>query len=186
MIVELAVDVALKEKVCLQSTPISLMCDKGEGHTRRAGGLKFSKLVAKYNREKGRVRVIYIGIESVDGTSSLAAKALDHNLVKYNDPTKVKINYTGTDTGGGSTRDNWQRTLHKIDCVANIDLTLATTCSLHAMSLMIASLLTLALILADYKIALPSSFFIPHGIFSISTGMMRGKACGSPALELHG
>lgn len=71
--------------------------------------------------------MICIGIESAGGTSSSAAKALDHNLVKYDGPAKVKINYTGTDAGGGGTRDDWQRKLHEVNRIASIDLTLATT-----------------------------------------------------------
>ena len=120
---------------------LTLMCDKGEGKSKRSGA-SFVKLIAKYDKKQERIVVYNIGIESAENDSIGAAKAIDHALKTFDLPEeKITIANHGTDAGGGGTRKDLLVKLVGVGRVSQSQVTtyIHSTCALHGLNLCLSS-----------------------------------------------
>ena len=78
------------------------MCDKGDGSKGRDGA-NFVKLLAYWDEENKKVRVVSIGIDGAGNSSQEAAAGIDFSLLPFdhNDFRVVLIGQC-TDAGGGA------------------------------------------------------------------------------------
>ena len=76
IIFEEAANTILLEREVFKASPLSLMCDKGDGSKGRDGE-NFVKLLAYWDEENKKVRVVSIGIDGAGNSSQEAAKGID-------------------------------------------------------------------------------------------------------------
>ena len=99
-------------------------------------GAAFVKLIARYDCARNRVRTTAIGIKSAGNSSEDGALGIHEALKLFDLPKKpLKVSATGTDAGGGATREHLGMKLALKGRVKDIGELLSTTCTLHAMHL---------------------------------------------------
>ena len=106
IIIEEALETVLLEKEKTSNQKLTIFCDKGEGTSSRDGAA-FVKLVARYDNTRNQVRATSIQIQSAGNTSEDGALGIHEALKLFDSPTKLlEVSATGTDTGGGATREH--------------------------------------------------------------------------------
>ena len=139
IMVQEAIETVLLEKEQMTDKKLTILCDKGEGMSSRDGAA-FVKLIARYDSARDRVRTTAIGIQSAGNSSEDGALGIHEALKLFDYPDKpLKVSATGTDAGGGATREHLGTKLALKGKVKNIAELVSTTCSLHAMNLTLQS-----------------------------------------------
>ena len=139
IMVEEAMETVLLEREEMSRNKLTILCDKGEGLSSRDGAA-FVKLAARYDDERQRVRATSIGIQSAGNTSEDGALGIDEALKIFDRlDGLLEVNSTGTDAGGGATREHLGKKLELRGRIKKLCEYIATTCTLHAMNLTLQS-----------------------------------------------
>ena len=138
-IFESATDAILLQRNLFASSPLTLMCDKGDGRKVREGA-NFVKLIGDYNREEKQVDITCIGISSTGNDSISAAQNIDYSLELYDTPSnRVTLDNQGTDAGGGGTREDLGNKLATTNRIRDVNEYNISTCALHALNVTLSS-----------------------------------------------
>ena len=125
--------------------PLAILCDKDDGR-KKCEGFSFPKLVVKYCDKNKELDVTWIGISLTGNDSISAAESIHHSLQMYDAEDKlVSFACQGTDAGGGGTREDLGQKLTEKGRVQNVSKYNVTTCTLHALNLILSSSVLLTL-----------------------------------------
>ena len=90
---EEAVDTILLERESMNTTALTLLCDKGEGESKRDGA-SFVKLVARWSSYLNHIHVLCIGIHGAGNTSISGAAGVNHALKPYDIDDNNKVQFS--------------------------------------------------------------------------------------------
>ena len=170
---ESATDGILLQRDIFPSSPLTLMCDKGDGRKVREGA-NFVKLIGNFNREEKQVDITCIGISSTGNDSVSAAQNIDHSLQLYDTPTnRVTLDNQCTNVGGGGTREDLGRRLATTNRVRNTNEYNISTCSLHALNLTLSSATELTMGPGGLKKR--TALQLLHSAYNLSQAYQKGK-----------
>ena len=170
---ESATDGILLQRDIFPSSPLTLMCDKGDGRKVREGA-NFVKLIRNFNREEKQVDITCIGISSTGNDSVSAAQNIDHSLQLYDTPTnRVTLDNQCTDAGGGGTREDLGRRLATTNRVRNTNEYNISTCSLHALNLTLSSATELTMGPGGLK--KQTALQLLHSAYNLSQAYRKGE-----------
>ena len=111
------------------------MCDKGDGSKGRDGA-NFVKLLAYWDEENKKVRLVSIGIDGAGNSSQEAAAGIDFSLLPFNhNDFRVVLIGQCTDAGGGGTGSSLYTDLCLRERVITVSEYKIGTCTLHALNL---------------------------------------------------